>query len=294
MEIEENQNQEQQHESQDTAPAGRHENVSHETNNEQDLVDLAKYNRVKLGDREMTRQELERGHMMHSDYTKKTQELAQERKYIDNLSADLQKIARNPALATEFRKIYPAKYHGYLNLVQQSRESSQGPSNNSQQTPVEIQRLLQDVEDLKSYKQLVEEQQHEQRLSQSQTEIESAFAKYQSKYPLSTPTDPKTGFKDESYILNQAQAILDRKIQENPGRQQTITDKEWEKIFKGAHAFYESAFKGHYKQTTNSQKAANARGRDIGSGGGIPGNAPNLPRNIKDATKAAIQDLTSK
>lgn len=282
IDNEENVNQESQ-QSNDQAPE-THENVSHETNHE-DLVDLARYNRVKLGDREMTRQELERGHMMHSDYTKKTQELAQERKYIDNLSADLKKIASNPALATEFKRIYPSKYHGYLDLVQQSRSTSQGTSQQAQ-SPSEIQRLSQELMQVQNVIRMYEQQSHEERVKQSTTEIDSAFAKYQSKYPLSTPRDPKTGYADESRILNAAQAVIDSG--------EPLNDKAWEKIFKSSHAFYEAAFKGHYKQTANSQKAANARGKDIGSGGGIPGNAPNLPRTIKDATKAALQDLTSK
>lgn len=248
------------------------EHVSHETNNssQNDLVDLARYNRVKLGDRELTRDELQRGVMMQSDYTKKTQELAKERQYVDNLAADLKAIAANPNLASEFKRVYPAKYHGYLNLIQQTRASSPVQSNVN---PQQIEQLAQKLEAL-------EAERFEERTAQKSMEIDSAFAKYQSKYPLSTPN------KDETYVLTRAQSII-----ESGGKLDT---NAWEKIFKEAHAHFESAYKGYYKTTNNNQKAAHVRGKDMASGGGIPSGAPNLPKNIKEATKNALADLSRK
>lgn len=249
-------------------------NVSHETSGgrqDNDLVDLAKYNRVKIGDQELTREQLQRERMFQSDYTKKTQEMAQERKYNSNLQADLLAVAKNPALASEFRRVYPAKYHGYLSVIQQQN----GAANQSQSNvnPQQIEMLAQKLE-------AIEAERMEERVSQKSVEIDSAFSKYQSKFPLSTPNG------DETYVLTRAQALIESGAK--------LDTRAWEKIFKDAHSHFESAYKGYYKTTNNNQKAAHVRGKDMAAGGGIAGAAPRAPRTLKEATKNALQDLASK
>jgi hypothetical protein len=254
---------------------------SGEQSNVQDMVDLSKYSRVKLGEKEWSRDELEKGVMFQSDYTKKTQEIAQERRYVDNLQADLSAVAKNPALAGEFRSIYPEKFHKLLDIVTRETNSqartqgnqSQNSSNQNvvQKTDPRLEKMFSTVESL-------QKERHEERVSQKATEIDSAFAKFSSKFPLSTPNG------DETFVLSRAQAVLDSG--------ETLNDAKWEKIFKDSHLHFEKAYQGFYKTKINNQKAAHIRGKDVASGGGTPGGAPNLPKTIKEATRVAMQDLT--
>jgi len=59
----------------------------------------------------------EKGHMMQSDYARKTQAISEERKYYDNLHVDLAAVRNNPSLKSEFLKIYPEKFHSHLDFL---------------------------------------------------------------------------------------------------------------------------------------------------------------------------------
>lgn len=239
----------------------------------QDLVDLSRYSRVKLGDKEWSRDELEKGVMFQSDYTKKTQEIAQERRYVDNLQADLASVAKNPAMVSEFKKIYPAKFHQFLDYVMpKTNGTAQGqtPQSSIQNADPRIEQVLSRVENW-------EKTMQEERVSTAKVEVDSIFNKFSQKYPLAAPKG------DESRVIAQAQSLLEKG--------ETMTEAKWEKIFKDSQMHYETAYKEYYKDINNKQKAAHVRGKDIAAGGGVPGGAPNLPKNIKDATKLAMQDL---
>lgn len=238
-----------------------------------DLVDLSKYERVKLGDREMSRDELQRGIMFQSDYTKKTQEIAQERKYFDNLQQDLLKVSQHPALATEFRRIYPSKFHGYLDLaVREANGAASGQKTVGQNQNAQDPRLEELFTTVKS----LQSERYEEKVSQASQEIDTMISKLQPKYPLA----------DESRVLAKVQSAL--------SNGETMDAAKWERIFKEAHAHYEKAYKDYYKTINNNQKAAHVRGKDIAAGGGVPSGAPNMPKTLKDATKLALDNLNQK
>lgn len=247
---------------------------------QESLADLSTYSRFKLGEKEYTREQLEKGFMFQSDYTKKSQELAQERKFYTNLQADLEKVKGNPALAASFKEIYPKQFHHFLGYV--SRETNSQTSNPNANSKPEVQSHVDPrLDQVLSKVEMLEKERYEERISQNATHIDSMFTKFSAKYPLATPEG------DENYVLNKAQAIAKDL---DPG--QKMTDEQWEKIFKEASAHYTKAFENHYKTRFNNQKAAHVRGKDIGSGGGIPGGAPQMPRTIKEASRIAEEDFT--
>jgi hypothetical protein len=77
---------------------------------ELEKLEKIKYNGKVLSGKDLAR-ELKEGSLRLSDYTKKTQAIAEERKYYDNLAVDLQKLKANPALVDQFKSIYPQKFH---------------------------------------------------------------------------------------------------------------------------------------------------------------------------------------
>lgn len=255
-----------------------HEETGEQSQDSQDLVDLSKYSRVKLGDREMTRDELERGVMFQSDYTKKTQEIAQERRYVDNLQSDLGRVREHPALAAEFKRIYPQKFHQFLDYVV-PRTNGQPQKTHQDNTQLKDPR----VDEVLSKMQNWEQERHTERVSQASSEIDSYMTKFKSKYPYAAPSSREFPQGDESLVL----AKLSRAIEDG----EKIDQSKWEKIFKEAQSHYEYVYQEIQKQRIKEQKAAHVRGKDIAAGGGVPGGAPNQPRTIKDATKFALQDL---
>ena len=71
------------------------------------------------------------------DYTRKTQEIAQERRYFANLDADLEKVRNNPSLAEEFKRIYPEQYHNFLRYTQSNSATRPQSAASGQATNVD-------------------------------------------------------------------------------------------------------------------------------------------------------------
>lgn len=237
-----------------------------EQTTEQQIADLEQLEKFQFKGKEWTADELEKAILMQSDYSRKTQELAQERKYYDNLPADLDMVRQNPSLAANFRQVYPEKFHGHLNaILGQAGAGRAGTQTIDRQglDPLVVSRLDR-----------VEQRFFEMDVKSKEAEIDSVFNKYQSKYP----------FAQESVVIAMAQAKLDKK--------ETLDDKTWETLFKNAHQSTEKLFKEHQKNLIKQQTTANQKGRDVARGGGIPGQAPMVAKTLKEAQAIALQQLT--
>jgi len=275
--------------------------VSHETideapsdadspNSEQPTAfDLSTVERVKLGERELTREELEKSFMLHSDYTRKTQSLSQEKRYIDNLEKDLERVAANPKLINEFKRIYPEKYHNYLRFISNGQTNGNQAQNGQGATNKSVNgnngqangkpEVPEYVSTLEKRLMAIEAKEEAQELKHREAELETVFTKFTGKYPLAVPNG------EESFVLSAAQKVLQANGQ--------LNEHVWEKIFKAAHKHHETAYTNYHKQRIELAKKTNARGKDMASGGGTLGASPNRPKTIKDATKAFLEDFGS-
>jgi hypothetical protein len=230
------------------------------------VVDLDSLERFKYAGRELTPKELQSMVMMQSDYTRKTQAIAEERKYYENLSIDLAAVKSNPALAERFRSVYPEKFHSYLEYV--SPAQTQTPQGQGQ---TQTQQYQMDPEFKRRFESL-ESELNERKVAAIQAELDAKFKTLSEKYPLA----------DEEAAVARAQALIDRG--------EKLTDKVWESIWKSVHERNDGLFKKQYSAQFNKQKQANLKGKDAASGGGIPGQAPKQPRTIKEASDLARQD----
>lgn len=225
---------------------------------------LDKMEKFKFGDREWTPDQLRKAMMLHSDYTKKTQSLAENRKYYDNLGADLDAIKANPKLADEFKKIYPKEFHKYLGYVTSSDSSSEQVSHQTQNS---INPELQSrFERLENYVKEKEVQAYE-------AQLDAKFSALKQKYPNAV----------EDVVLAKAQTILDSGTQ--------LTDQVWDKLWKQSDEFMVKQFENIQKQRVEKQKAAGNAAKGPGPGGGAPGQAPKR-MTMNEATEQAIRDLT--
>lgn len=235
---------------------------------EQELLDLAAVEKFKFKDKEWTADELEKAMMMQSDYTRKTQALSEERKYYDNLSADLEAIKMNPSLAARFKEVYPEKFHGYLNYVLgQAGRGSESPAATKDQPnlPPEVLSRLEKVE----------QRFFETDVKNNEQWLDTQFAKFSSKFEHAREQD----------VVTMLQARLAEKTKEGTGK---LTEKDVEEAFKVSHEAMESFAKAYVKKLNSKQMKANELGRDVPRGGGIPGQAPVVARNLKEATAAAL------
>lgn len=232
------------------------------------IVELDSLEKFKWKGREITPKDLESFAMMQSDYTKKTQAIAEERKYYENLEYDLEAVKRNPSLAEKFKSVYPEKYHKFLGYV-----SPQQPQQSYQSTQTSQAQGM-DPEFMERFNR-IEQELNERKVAAVQAELDAKFEQLSKKYP----------FADEEAVIARAQALLDRG--------EKLTDQVWDKLWKGVNERYEKLAEARYQERLNKTKQAHASGKDSGAGGGTPGQAPRQPRTIKEASQFAMQELSN-
>ena len=223
--------------------------------------------------------EWESGYMRQQDYTQKTTELSQERRYIDNLAVDLDRVKQNPALADQFRQIYPEKFHPYLRYVMSENQRTTQTSQSQQSPyakldPAYEQRIIQ-----------MESQFREREVAAIQADLDRKFEKLSQTYP----------FADEEAVIARAQTLLAKMKEFNPNAQNLkISDKQWDALWKDQNAKNERLAETRYKTRVQDQLSANKKlSNPSGKGGAALGHAPRNFRNIKEATAAALADIDS-
>lgn len=259
---------------QEVAPQEETQNLnkSLDSKEQQDLVDLDSLEKFKFEGREWSRKELRDAYLMQSDYTKKMQALAEQRKqfesssgdmkFYNNLQSDLDTVKSNPNLVDQFKKIYPEKFHRFLNTG--TNETQKQASNVSP----EVEELRKQVQEIKSTYE-------EQKIQAIEAELDVKFTKLTEKYP----------YADTEAAISRAQALIDKNV--------TVDDKVWDDIFKTVHERNMKLADKYYSDKINKQKQANTAGKDSAAGGGIPSQAPKKARNIKEATNDALEYMAA-
>jgi len=266
--------------SQETSDEPRGEPQTKSSN--QAILDLAKVEKFVVEGQEMTFDELKRAMLRQQDYTKKTQALAEERKFIDNLDVDLENVRQNPALVAKFKEIYPARFHRYLDYI--SANQSEKPTSDTKQSvslPPEVLRKLEEHEEfLKDFQQDKMNAQQEQ-LSNFWDGLEKGALE---KYPLA----------DKVHIYG----MLENYIQDNGLNAKTILSKRdvstqlFEQFAKASHDAQSRRFDEYRKTQLEKTRKVNREAGDIGKGGGTPTTPPQKMR-IKDVADQMIQDLAN-
>lgn len=249
---------------------------------QQELVDLSTLGKFKVSGNEMTFDDLQKSILFQKDYTKKTQALSEDRKKLEeqhkfdtNLRADLLNVMKDPSLADKFRQVYPQQYHDVLEALLNKTPATETKQNVD---PALMNRLS-------KLEQFHTQQQHKLRESEvaaSQAAIDSLFTKLQPKYPLA----------DEQIVIAHAQALMEQgaQLMDEKGN---LIEGTWDKIWKNVQEATEKRFTTYQKEQLTKQKTANAKGRDVASGGGIPGQAPKK-MTIKEASEHAISVLSGR
>lgn len=249
------------------------EQVSSSTEQPQ-VLDLGSVERFKWDGKEWTTQDLKNSVMAHSDYTRKTQALAEERKqyqeqskYWSALQHDLETLKANPHMIGEFQKIYPAQFHAFAKYVIGTGPKPEQTSQ-SGQLPPEFRDVADQVAQIKN-------EIYESKVQSHLAEIESTFSKLGDKYPETKDPDI------QELILARAQSLSDKGTK--------LTEKVWDELFKSVNDKLTQKYVAKQKEQITKQTEANRAAKDSPSGGAIPGQAPKAYKSIKEATAAALE-----
>lgn len=240
-----------------------------------DILDLDKLERFRFNGREWNPKDLKNAYLMREDYTRKTQELSEARKYADNFEHDLAKVWEDRNLLSEMKKVYPASYVAIAEklLSQGHPQPQSAPQQSTGQMPDEIAQRLQPIE--QKFAQW-EKAQQEAETKKISSWLDNQFTSLSKKYP---------------YANDLAVTALAETAYRNGEK---ITEATLEKLFKSENEKLKSRYDEMYKSKVEEQLTAGKKATDIGAGGGVPGQAPKQIKSFKEAADAHLKYLTGK
>lgn len=251
---------------------------------EQSIAELEKLERFKFNGQEYTPKDLEKSILRQQDYTKKMQEVSEQRKeyeaelkhreYRANLKADIGHVLKDPSLAEAFKKTYPEEYHIVLeNLLAKTQQQEAKPE--SVKLPPEI------LEKLENHDKTLNEfkaKAYETERQAVDATLDSFETKFTEKYPYSKS------------VLGQVYGALETYASQNKINDiRKIPESVFEHIYKGAHEQMEKLAEQINEQRVKKQMNASQEGQDIGKGGGTPGEAPKKIR-LRDVADHMLQE----
>lgn len=247
-----------------------------------DTVDLDKLERFRFSGQDFTRddfqkkwKEMESGNLRHSDYTKKSQEVSEARKYADNFDADLQAVIDNPQLIEQLKQIYPANYvavaERVLNRVGDKNEvAGTAPA---PKLPPEMEQALGEIREWKKGVQ-------EQTIAATKSQLDSEHDRLGKKYPYADPD------------------VVDVRVQHALDKGEKVTRENLGKILENAykmhHEAVESRIKLQSKAKVEEQVKAGREARDVGAGGAIPSAPRKKYSKFNDITNDVLASFGGK
>lgn len=233
------------------------------------VIDLDSLEKFKFQGRELTPKELKSAYMAHADYTNKTKEIAQERKYYDNLEFDLSKVKSDPQLIDQFKQIYPKKFHYLVDKYIDRPQPAQPVQQQGQSQPP----LPKEFMELKEKVEMFEKRNFDAEVAKHASDLDRLITGLSKKYP----------FADEEQVLSRAQSLRERG--------EDLDEKAWDGLYKMVNDKNEAFYKQRRDDELKKQKEANSKAKDVPMGGGTPGQAPRGFKTIREATEAALKDF---
>jgi len=226
--------------------------------------------KFKLDGQDMTMTELKRAVMRQQDYTKKTQDLAKQRKdyetqikqldYYKNIDADMAAVRANPALISKFKEVYPKEFHNRVAELE-----AEQPWTEDRVQQIINSRLQERLSPLEE--------------SLNKRESDALVAQFES-------WDQELGKKYEYADTELAYAMIERaKADGTPLNKDT-----WEQAYKSAHDKIKGLADKAASARVSTKKQLNVAGKDTKSGGATPGQAPDKV-SLKDAKNAWLAAL---
>lgn len=224
-----------------------------------DVPDLAKLGKFILEGKEVSYQDLVKERMLHSDYTRKTQEIAesrrqfeQEKQYADKFHIDFQTVLQNPNLVGEFKRIYPKQYHQAIDVALSRLGTTQ--SSQTQQQGVSQEQLIEKI--IQERIGPIQDKLNQYEIDGQVKQLDGIFSEMKTKYPNA----------DEEFVLARLNTMKEQGVQIDKAKIEDV------------HRYFEDRIKNwketYHQEQLTKQKSANSQAKDVPSGGSTPGQAP--------------------
>ncbi len=239
------------------------------------FLDLDKLERFRFDGREWSKKDFKNALLRQEDYSRKTMELSETRKYAENFTADLQAVIDNPALFAKFQGVYPK---AYVEAAQRILDRIQGggqPKQTDTKTTGQPDPYAQKIGEFEKKLSSIEQHFQQAEVEKNRAWLDNQYDTLSKKFPLA----------DSEVVTARAEAALAQGID--------LTDKVLEKLFKANHAEVQARFEKVYKERVNEQVKAGTKAKDTGAGGGTPGQAPRGLKTLKEAEAAMLADIAS-
>ncbi len=235
------------------------------------LPDLDKLDKFLFKGREWTRKEWEDGHLRQEDYTRKTQEIAQQRKYVENFSYDLSTVLKNPEKLRDFERIYPKEFVEVAKQIMQSTGSPKPSEEAHESRSLESDPLY---NELKSELDQFKAEKEEARIKETQNWLDKQFESLGKKY----------SFADAEVVNARAHAAA--------MKGEKITAEVLDKLFKQSNEQMKKRYETWHNETVKKQINKGSEAKDMGVGGDAPSGQPKTPKTFKEATASWLANLS--
>lgn len=223
---------------------------------------------------ELTPDQLHKIFSEHKSLSEQQKTFSEEKKYLENLDADLTKVLNDPRLAAQFRQVYPKQFHPVLDKVLRDQRQAQAQPETAQ--PALPKEFLTEFERMKETIRLQEQRAFEAEVQSANAKLDSMLPPLWKKYPLAV----------EDQVYARAEALL------NQG--QKLSEKTWERMVRESHESFQKKSDQFYSAKLKSQLEKGQRGQGEGPGGATPGQAPVKARNFDEAREAMLRHVGAK
>jgi len=242
------------------------------------LTDLEKLERFRFNGRELTPKELKSQLMAHKDYTQKTMELKEARKFADNFHHDLRTLLSQPNRLADFKKIYPAEYVQAAEEILQMRGQSTGqvPQQENQQQsnqdnlPPQMKQALEKIERWDS-------EIKEANTAAITQMLDTLHGSLAQKYP----------FADSDVVDLRVNAAIEKGLK--------VDKDSLPKILEKAYQQHDEAMKAKWaaqqKSKVEEQVKAGRKAQDTGRGGSMPGQPPRKYSKFAEIREEALRQF---
>lgn len=235
-------------------------------------TELEALSEFSFGGEKLTPDQLQKIMSEHKSYQTQVDEYSKDKKFQDNLEADIDSVLSNPNLASKFKQIYPQKYHGILDRL--LKTSSPGETQENKAAPSSLPKeFLNEFNEMKEWKKFQEQRTY-------QAEVESANAKLDAVLP---PMFKKYPMASEDQVYARAESIL--------AKDQKMTDATWERLIRESHEAFVKRADQYHGEKIKTQLEKGKQGKDIGIGGATPGQAPKRAKNFDQAYEEMMSSL---
>lgn len=244
------------------------------------LLDLDKHERFRFQGRETTLKELIERQMMRDDYSRKTAQVAEARKFADNFDADASWVLEDPTRLGKFKEVYPPGYVKILEKLISRLPTEPGQAALETATPATAALppdVAKEIEDMREWRHSVQSQISEAKAAKADAELTSWFDELSKKFP------------DAENDVVTARAAVTAERLEAEGKE--FSKSHLEKLFKEDHDLRVKRQTERARAQQKEQKAVAKKSQDMGGGGGVAGQAPASPKNFKEAQALMERDF---